>query len=98
MDTLRAQIAAMGEEIQFLKEFDKCLSIKFSYMEEYSGLNGVDRSSNVMVGKLYATDGTCNEDSRVSVSIERNLYFVRHQKGFILIKLLKLKSFSDHHS
>ena len=65
------------QEMESLRGFDKCLSIKFSYLEEYAGLNRVDRSSRVLAGKLYATDGTCNEDSRVSVSIDRNLYFVR---------------------
>ena len=75
------------QEKIFLKEFDKCLIVKFSYMEEYAGLNRVGRSSKVLLGKLYATEGTCNEDSRVSVSIERNLYFVRQTIGFIMIKL-----------
>ena len=65
--------------------FDKCLRIKFSYLEEYAGLNRVDRSSKVLAGKLYATDGTCNDDSRVSVSIDRNLYFVRHFSSHLLI-------------
>ena len=73
------------QEMESLKGFDKCLSIKFSYLEEYAGLNMVDRSSKVLAGKLYATDGTCNNDSRVSVSIDMNLYFVRHFSRHLLI-------------
>ena len=60
-----------------LTGFDKCLMIKFSYLEEYAGLNEVDGSSDILVGQLYGTDGTCNEDSRVSVSIDGAFYFVR---------------------
>ena len=56
--------------------FDKCLMIKFSYLEEYAGLNEADGSSEILVGKLYGTDGGCNDDSRVSVSIDRGFYFV----------------------
>ena len=73
------------QDIESLNGFDKCLSIKFSYLEKYAGLNVVDRSSKVLAGKLYATDGTCNNDSRVSVSIDRNLYFVRHFSRHLLI-------------
>ena len=57
--------------------FDKCLRIKFSYLEEYAGLNEFDGSSDILVGQLYGTDGTCNEDSRLSVSIDGPFYFVR---------------------
>jgi len=61
----------------FLGGFDKCMKIKFSYQEEYAGLNEVDGSSEVLVGKLYSTDGEENADSRVSVSIdEGDMYYV----------------------
>ena len=56
--------------------FDKCLVIKFSNLEEYAGLNEADGSSEILVGKLYGTDGACNDDSRVSVSIDGGFYFV----------------------
>ena len=60
-----------------LTGFDMCLRIKFSYLEEYAGMNGLDGSSDILVGQLYGKDGTCNEDSRVSVSIDGAFYFVR---------------------
>jgi len=56
--------------------FDKCLRVKFSYLEEYAGLNKADGSSDVLVGKLYGTDGACNADSRVSLSINGDIYYV----------------------
>ena len=63
----------------FLGGFDECMKIKFSYQEEYAGLNEVDGSSGVLVGKLYSTDGEENADSRVSVSIdEGDMYYVRY--------------------
>ena len=60
--------------------FDKCLRVKFSYLEEYAGLNKADSSSDVLVGKLYGTDGACNVDSRVSLSINGDIYYVRPKK------------------
>ena len=64
---------------EFLGGFDKCMKIKFSYQEEYAALNEVDGSSEVLVGKLYSTDGEENTDSRVSVSIdEGDFYYVRY--------------------
>ena len=56
---------------------DKCLSIKFSYLEEYAGLNQ-QGSPEVLVGKLYSLDGTEKEGSRVSASFQSYLdFFVR---------------------
>merc|ERR1711990_56373 len=52
-----------------LAGFNTCLSVTFSYLEEYAGMNTVG-SKNVLVGKLYGLDGTENEDSRVSASFE----------------------------
>jgi len=59
--------------------FDKCLSVKFSYVKEYAGLKAVG-SPNVLVGKLYGTDGKVNQYSRVSASFETksDLYVVIH--------------------
>jgi len=57
-----------------LPGFDKCLSVKFSYLEEYAGLKE-QGSPDVLVGKLYGLDGTENEDSRVSASFESDSDF-----------------------
>merc|ERR1712212_418329 len=42
-----------------LDGFDSCLSVKFSYLEEYAGLKE-QGSPQVLVGKLYSKDGTEN--------------------------------------
>ena len=55
------------EEIS-LTGFDKCLSIKFSYLQEYAGLKAVG-SPNVLVGTLYQKDGKEKPYSRVSASM-----------------------------
>ena len=58
--------------------YDKCLRIKFTDLEEYAGLMEVDGTPDVLVGKLYGIDGTVNVESRVSVSIDEDIYYVRH--------------------
>ena len=66
-----------------LEDYDKCLRVKFSYLEEYAGLHKVDNSSEILVGKLYSIDGVENEDSRVSVSTDMDnldIYHVIKQK------------------
>ena len=56
--------------------FDKCLHIKFSYLEEYAGLKEVNGLASVLAGKLYGINGEENVDSRVSVSIDDEFYSV----------------------
>ena len=56
--------------------FDKCLHIKFSYFEEYAGLKEVNGLASVLAGKLYGINGEENVDSRVSVSIDDDFYYV----------------------
>ena len=64
-----------------LSGFDACLSIKFSYLQEYAGLNEVG-SPDTLVGKLYAIDGNEIEESRVSASFESDSdFFVRQIKS-----------------
>ena len=58
--------------------YDKCLRIKFTNLEEYAGLIEVGGTPDVLVGKLYGIDGAVNVDSRVSVSIDEDIYYVRH--------------------
>ena len=36
--------------------FDKCLHIKFSYLEEYAGLKEVNGLASVLAGKLYGRE------------------------------------------
>ena len=69
---------------------DKCLSVKFSYLEEYAGLMEVG-SPNVLVGKLYSTNGTKNRDSRVSASFESDTDFFVSIKYFSQTFTYKLK-------
>ena len=72
-----------------LHGFDKCLSIKFSYLEEYAGLKE-QGSPDVLVGKLYGLDGTENEDSRVSASFESDSdFFVRKKSHDLLCRKIK---------
>merc|ERR1712029_129074 len=58
----------------FMLGLDKCLLVKFSYLEEYAGLMEVG-SPNVLVGKLYSANGTKIRDSRVSASFESDSDF-----------------------
>lgn len=71
------------QDVVALSGFDKCLKIKFSYLEEYAGLNEADRSTDILVGKLNGTDGAVNEESRVSVSIDGAVYYVSRKELFI---------------
>ena len=73
-----------------LHGFDKCLSVKFSYLEEYAGLKE-QGSPDVLVGKLYGLDGTENEDSRVSASFESDSDFFVRKKNHMTYCAGKLK-------
>ena len=77
-----------------LDGFDSCLSVKFSYLQEYAGLYE-DGSPDVLVGKLYGKDGTENMDSRVSASFESASNFFVSK---ILPKQLNTKRDKKHSS
>ena len=45
-------------------------------MDEYAGLRATHGFQDVLVGQLHDSSGTVKDESRVSVSIDGNIYYV----------------------